>query len=136
MIFIKRPMVWVCTICIVLFALYRYWYGDTDDKRYYIYGDALGSKGCNVRIQGSVERIEQKDVSCYLYLRDVSVTSSFSRVNHTHLSKLILSCSEAPSVLPGYQIDADGTLCDFATATNPGQFDAKTYYRERGYYYI
>lgn len=129
-------MVWVCTICIVLFALYRYWYGDTDDKRYYIYEDALGSKGCNVRIRGSVDRIEQKSASCYLYLRDVSVTSSFSCVNHTYLSKLILSCSEAPSVLPGYQIDADGTLCDFETATNPGQFDAKSYYRERGYYYI
>lgn len=134
--FIKRPMVWVCTTCILLFALYRLWYGEIDDKRFYIYGDALGSKGCNVRVQGRVDRVEPKNVSYYLYLRDVSVTSSLSSVNHTHLSKLILSCSEMPDLLPGYQIEADGSLCEFDTATNPGQFDAKSYYRERGYYYI
>lgn len=129
-------MVWVCTICILLFVLYRLWYGEQDDKRYYIYGDVLGSKGCNVRVQGCVDRMDQKSTSYYLYLHDVSVTSSLSGVNHTHLSKLILSCSEMPTVLPGYQIEADGTLCDFETATNPGQFDARAYYRERGYYYI
>lgn len=129
-------MVWVCTVCILLFVLYRLWYGEIDDKRFYIYGDALGSKGCNVRVQGQVDRMEQKSASCYLYLRDVSVTSSLSGVNHTHLSKLILSCSEMPDLLPGYQIEAEGNLCDFETATNPGQFDAKAYYRERGYYYI
>lgn len=80
--------------------------------------------------------MEQKSASYYLYLRDVSVTSSLSGVNRTHLSQLILSCSEDPMVLPGYQIEADGTLCDFDTATNPGQFDARAYYREKGYYYI
>ena len=129
-------MVWVCMICILLFALYRLWYGEIDDKRFYIYGDALGSKGCNVKIRGYVDRMEQKSTSYYLYLRDVSVTSSLSSVNHTYLSKLILSCSENPNVLPGYQMEADGTLCEFETATNPGQFDAKSYYRESGYYYI
>lgn len=134
--FIKRPMVWVCTVCILLFALYRFYYGEQDDKRYYIYGDALVSKGCNVKILGRVDRMEQKKLSYYLYLRDVLVTSNLSGVNHTHLSKLILSCAEAPDLLPGYQIEADGTLCDFEAATNPGQFDAKSYYRERGYYYI
>ncbi len=123
-------------ICILLFALYRLWYGEIDDKRFYIYGDALGSKGCNVKIRGYVDRMEQKSTSYYLYLRDVSVTSSLSSVNHTYLSKLILSCSENPNVLPGYQMEADGTLCEFETATNPGQFDAKSYYRESGYYYI
>lgn len=133
---IKRPMVWVCTICILLFALYRFCYGEQDDKRYYIYGDRLGAKGCSVSVRGRVDAMEQKSASVYLYLRDVSVTSSRSGVNHTHLSKLILSCSEMPGLLPGYQIEANGNLCDFEIATNPGQFDAKAYYRERGYYYI
>ncbi|MDE6567689.1 MAG: ComEC family competence protein, partial [Lachnospiraceae bacterium] len=123
-------------ICILLFGLYRFCYGEQDDKRYYIYGDMLGSKGCNVSILGHVDRMEQKKTSYYLYLRDISVTSSISGVDHTHLSKLIVSCSEIPAILPGYQIAADGNLCDFEIATNPGQFDAKAYYRERGYYYI
>lgn len=133
---IKRPMVWVCLICILFFALYRLCCGDQDDKRYYIYGDALGSDGCDVKIQGTVERIEQKKASCYLYLRDISVTSSYSKVNHTHFSRFIVSCSETPDVLPGYQISAEGKLCEFESATNPGQFDAKAYYREQGYFYI
>lgn len=134
--FIKRPMVWVCLVCILLFALYRLCYGEQDDKRYYIYGDALGSDGCDVKIQGTVDRIEQKKASCYLYLRDISVTSNIPKINHTSLSRCIVSCSGTPDVLPGYQIGAEGKLCEFESATNPGQFDAKTYYREQGYFYI
>lgn len=129
-------MVWVCLVCILLFALYRLCYGEQDDKRYYIYGDALGSDGCNVRIQGTADRIEQKKASCYLYLRDISVTSNFPKINHTYLPRCIVSCSETPNILPGYQISAEGKLCEFESATNPGQFDARAYYREQGYFYI
>lgn len=129
-------MVWVCTICMLFFACYRLLYGESDDKRYYIYEDALGSAGCYVTVQGCADRIEQKTTSYYLYLKDVSVTSNVSRITNTHLPRLILSFSEQPAVLPGYQIQAAGTLCEWDQATNPGQFDARKFYREKGIYYI
>lgn len=120
----------------LLFACYRLVYGESDDRRYYIYEDALGSAGRDVTVLGRVDRIEQKNASYYLYLNDVSVKSNLPRITNTHLSKLILSFSEAPAVLPGYQIRADGTLCEWDRATNPGQFDARDFYREKGIYYI
>lgn len=129
-------MVWVCVACILLFALYRLCYGEQDDKRCYIYGDALDCDGCAVRIRGTVDRIEPKKASCYLYLRDISVTSNLSTLNHTHLPRLIVSCPEIPDVMPGYEIHAEGNLCALESATNPGQFDARAYYREQGYFYL
>lgn len=129
-------MVWVCTVCILLFAMYRIFYGEADDKRHDIYGETLGSKGQEVTLQGRVDRIETKTTSYYLYLNDVSVDGSRSGIASTHLSRIILSFRQEPDVLPGNRIQANGTLCNFDTATNPGQFDARSYYQEQGIYYI
>lgn len=134
--FIRRPLVWVCTVCILLFAVYRYFYGEMDDKRYYIYEDVLGSEGVSVSVRGCADHLEEKTTSYYLYLTDVSLDSNLPGVASTHLSKLILSFSEAPEVSSGNFIQAKGNLCNFESATNPGQFDSRSYYREQGIYYI
>ncbi len=120
----------------ILFAVYRTFYGETEDKRHDLYRDALGSKGQEVEIRGCADRIEEKTASYYLYLNDVFIDGSLSGIESTHFSKIILSIRQEPVALPGNQIQAKGTLCQFDTATNPGQFDAKTYYRQQGIDYI
>lgn len=137
----RRPMVWVCLLCIFLFAAYRYCYGEEDDKRYYIYGDALGASGQDASVQGCVDRLERKKNSYYLYLTEVTVhinsipMKSGQISSDTYLSNLLLCFREEPAVLPGNIIQANGTLQDFDAATNPGQFDSRSYYREKNVFY-
>lgn len=147
----RRPMVWVCLLCIFLFAAYRYCYGEEDDKRYYIYGDSLGASGQEASVQGCVDRLEQKKNSYYLYLKKVSVqmepyqiSSNPTQSNQiesnqvssdSYLSNLLLCFKEEPAVSAGNIIQAKGILQDFEIATNPGQFDARAYYQERNVFY-
>lgn len=137
----RRPMVWVCLLCILLFAAYRYCYGEEDDARYYIYGDRLGTTGQDASVQGCVNRLEKKKNSYYLYLTEVSVQMYSSQMessqmqSDTYLSNLLLCFPEEPEVSAGNIIQAEGKLRDFETAANPGQFDSRSYYREKNIFY-
>lgn len=118
----------------MLLLAYRHWYGDREAHRYYIYGDSLGKTGKNACIQGKVERLELKTASCQLYLKNVSVQFE-QESTISVLSNLLVYLTKEPEVLPGYQVQVTGILSDFSQATNPGQFNAKEYYREKGIYY-
>ena len=48
---------------------------------------------------------------------------------------MIVYSDQTSSLIPGNTIQCFGTLKNFATASNPGEFDQKQYYRELNFYY-
>lgn len=133
--YIRRPLVWVCLSCILLFGIYRLCWGEQDDRRYYIFQNMLGEQGKDACVRGTVDHIERKKSSCYLYLRKVLVVLSGTDTHTYSLSELLVSLPKEPDLQPGYQIRLEGRLMDFSRASNPGQFDSKNYYREKNIYY-
>mgnify|MGYP000646506246 CR=1 FL=1 len=49
--------------------------------------------------------------------------------------KLYISISGKPSLQPGNTLFLNGTLLEFPIATNPGMFNRREYYKEKGIYY-
>lgn len=133
--YIRRPLVWVCVCCILLFGIYRLLCGEQDDRRYYIFQNLLGEQGKDACARGTVDHIERKKSSFYLYLRKVSVVLSGTDTHPYSLSQLLVCIPKEPDLQPGYQIQLEGRLMDFSKASNPGQFDSRNYYREKNLYY-
>lgn len=98
--------------------------------------DALLAKNndkINASITGIYYRAESTDSSNRLYLKKVSVHISGQKTSN--YSDMIVYSDQIPSILPGNTIQCFGTLKSFTTASNPGEFDQKQYYRELKIYY-
>lgn len=87
----------------------------------------------NACIKGIYYRAESTDSSNRLYLKKVSVHISGQKVYD--FSNMIVYSDQTSSLIPGNTIQCFGTLKNFATASNPGEFDQKQYYRELNFYY-
>ena len=82
-------------------------------------------------VEGDLVHIEHKSESVVLTLRGINVTqgSSISKKDS------ILIHSNENSYQLGNRIKVTGRAFPFERASNPGQFDAYSYYREQGYAY-
>ena len=134
-IYIRRPCVWICTICMFLLVWFHATHMQEQWQKNYPY-EALLTKNndkINACIKGIYYRAESTDSSNRLYLKKVSVHISGQKVYN--FSNMIVYSDQTSSLIPGNTIQCFGTLKNFATASNPGEFDQKQYYRELNFYY-
>ena len=134
-IYIRRPCVWICTICMFLLVWFHATHMQEQWQKNYPY-EALLTKNndkINAYVKGIYYRTGPTDSSNRLYLKKVSVHISGQKVYN--FSNMIVYSDQTSSLLPGNTIECFGTLKNFAAASNPGEFDQKQYYRELNFYY-
>lgn len=134
-IYIRRPCVWICTICMFLLVWFHATHMQEQWQKNYPYEALLAKNNdkINACIKGIYYRAESTDSSNRLYLKNVSVHISGQKVYN--FSNMIVYSDQTSSLIPGNTIQCFGTLKNFATASNPGEFDQKQYYRELNFYY-
>lgn len=67
-VLIKRPAVWIFAMLVILFGIYRYFFAQSDDARYYIMEDAFEDK-TEAYITGMVHNYEDKEKTVQCILR-------------------------------------------------------------------
>lgn len=133
---IKRPFLWIFLGITILFLLYRAIYSEKDDARYYCF-NGIWEDQIPAEATGAIDRIclaQGKEERTVLYLKNCRIHLT----GNDHIypqKKLYTVISGKPSLQPGNILTLKGTLLEFATASNPGMFDRREYYKEKGSYY-
>lgn len=123
---------------LILFLLYRALYSEWDDARYYCF-QGIWEDQISARVTGKVEQLRlhaggEEQSSTGIYLRNCSITLSGDRRSYS-LNRLLVYWEGAPALEPGNCLELSGALAEFSRSTNPGQFDQRDYYKEKGIYY-
>lgn len=131
----KRPMLWVAGILFALFLAARFVAGDDMDEKYYSMNEVLRNDDW-AEVRGTLDHIENKPKSSFFFLKKVSVTLFNTKEIYYFSDFLaILSQDQKVSYQPGNLLQVSGTVQPFTSPTNPGQFDEKSYYKEKNIYY-
>lgn len=150
-------MLWILGACILLFLTYRAIYSERDDARYYFISECREKKAA-AEAEGTVERLQRKTgggaadrTEIYLRkcririgektyaVRRLLVIADASGDAHEEDARMYGAADEEAKedgdIKPGDQIYLTGDVSEFQTSTNPGQFDRRAYYKEKGIYY-
>lgn len=111
---------------VILFCLYRHFFSENDDNRYYIMDSAFEDK-TGADITGVVYSYNDKET----YLKDVYINIG-SDISY-QLSDLLVY--KVPRFKLGSHIKIHGTVYKPETSSNPGQFNKREYLREKNIYY-
>ena len=88
----------------------------------------------DVSVEGTVAKVEEKSKR-WIYLKNASIR--YSEELHAEGEGVIVllsnSDSNSPRPLAGSKIACTGELSLFSQATNPGEFDSRSYYHSLGY---
>jgi competence protein ComEC len=129
--------VWLFTTILILFFLYRAIYSEKDDARFYCFEGVFEQKAA-ARVTGTVEKIDmssgEEDSMGNVYLKNCQIVLTGDDTTYS-LERLLVYPEETYDIAPGNGVTMTGTLREFETATNPGQFDRRAYYKEKGIYY-
>ena len=120
----------------ILFLLYRAINSQKDDARYYCF-NGVWENQTFAETTGTIERIcleQGRQDRTVLYLKNCRIQLHGNDSVYSQ-NKLYVSLSGKPSLQPGNILFLKGTLCEFPVATNPGMFDRREYYKEKGIYY-
>ena len=135
----KRPFVWGFGIVFAAFILMDCFFGDLIEKKQYLLEDIIEQEpdnSCKAEIYGTLDSIETKPNSIFLYLKNSSVTLPANGNTYSLAHLLVITEKNSQlGLLPGNILTVSGKLQNFGIPTNPGQFDEKTYYREKNIYY-
>lgn len=133
----RRPMIWVAGILFALFLIVRLVAGDRMDKNYYSLDAILEeNRQAQAQVQGTLDHIDAKPKSYYFYLKKVSVTlTNKEKIYYFSDFLAIVSQCRKDSYQPGNTLQFSGSLQTFTSPTNPGQFDERSYYKEKNIYY-
>lgn len=123
---------------LIIFLLYRAFYSETDDARYYCF-EGIWEEKISAHVTGDVDKIrlqtgEQEKETKTVYLKNCSVRLSGDQAVY-RLRRLCVYLDRHQEIFPGNRLALKGTLREFTRATNPGQFDQRKYYKEKGIYY-
>ncbi len=123
---------------VMLFGIYRYFFSETDDARYYIMDDAF-EDNTEAYITGMVYNCENKEKNFEVYLKDVSVNIS-SNASYKLRNLLVyipktLPDSPVSCYKPDNYLKIYGTIYKIQSPSNPGQFNQKEYLREKNICY-
>lgn len=87
---------------------------------------------CKVQVTGSVSRQIQKNDKTEIYLETCQV---FSEEISFEEEKLLIYLSDTAEYAAGTDLSLSGTIYPIEEPTNPGQFNSRLYYAEKGIYY-
>ena len=133
----KRPMVWGVGLLFLCFLIRITFFNKQVQKEQYCL-DALFDREAFCNAIGTIEQIEQKKNSVFIYLKDVSIQlpsqmdQGICSISHVIMTSNTLTSS---SYNHGNQIRIQGKLKKLLPAQNPGQFDERSYYREQNIFY-
>ena len=116
-----------------MFGIYRFFFTETDDARYYVMDNAFNDKA-EAGITGRIYNYEEKPEGCSIYLKDASVQLKGSRTFYS-LPYILVYSKEKSCFSTGSQLEIYGTVYKPEIPSNPGQFDQKEYLREKNIYY-
>lgn len=135
MYILKRPIVWVAGILLLFFMIFRLLAGNELEERYYSMDKELDDS-TRAEVSGTLDHVESKPKSYYLYLKKVSVTCKNTK-NVYYFSDFlaVMSGFQEDSCQPGNVLLISGSVKSFDVPTNPGQFDERSYYKEKNIYY-
>lgn len=111
---------------VIIFCLYRYFFSEKDDARYYIMDNAFEDKA-EAKITGMVYSYNDKET----YFKDVSINID-SDISYQLADLLIY---KVPYFKLGSRLEIYGTIYKTETSSNPGQFNQREYLREKNIYY-
>ncbi|MCH5268851.1 MAG: ComEC/Rec2 family competence protein [Lachnospiraceae bacterium] len=131
--FIRRPCVWLCTVVILLFFCIFTMQREHIEKKMYPYDDLLQNGPVSASVRGTFYRAETTDASHRIYLKQADLFVDGEKP--VRFSVFLIYLDRLPHIFPGNILQINGTLSEFQRASNPGQFDARAYYREQGIYY-
>ncbi len=118
---------------VILFGIYRFFFAEYDDARYYIMENAFKDKA-EADITGVVYNYEEKENSSLLYLEDVYIQiKGIQKVYR--LENILVYIKEEMVFKPGNHLQIKGDIFKLETPSNPGQFNQKEYFREKNIYY-
>lgn len=86
----------------------------------------------SVTVQGKVTNVIEKSTLQELYLSDVQVENGKIQ---GHLKQLLIQDTNFLDVTVGDELVYSGEITEFDAATNPGQYDSKSYYEAKGIRY-
>ena len=133
----KRPMVWGVGLLFLCFLIRITFFNKQVQKEQYCLNALFDREACCNAI-GTIEQIEQKKNSVFIYLKDVSIQlpsqpdQGICSIGHVIMTSNTLTSS---SYNHGNQIRIQGKLKKLLPAQNPGQFDERSYYREQNIFY-
>lgn len=142
MFIIKRPAIWVAAVLLISYILIYLISGDKIYHKQYVFDDLLkNNEKINTSITGEFVSSQTGETSVQIILRYVNVEvhkiSDSDIANKYYLPAIVLYTDNAPqNINPGNLIDCNASLTAIKTATNPGEFDLKKYYREKKIYYM
>lgn len=125
-IYIRRPCVWICTICMFLLVWFHATHMQEQWQKNYPYEALLAKNNdkINAYVKGIYYRTEPTDSSNRLYLKKVSVHISGQKVYN--FSNMIVYSDQTSSLLPGNTIECFGTLKNFAAGIQSWRIWSKT----------
>lgn len=130
---IRRPAIWVFAALIILFCIYRYFFAEADDARYFVMDNVFDDKA-EAGITGRVYACEEKESTSSIYLKDVSVQLKNSKAVYSLPYILVYSKGKC-CFSTGSQLKISGNIYKTETPSNPGQFNQRGYLREKNIYY-
>lgn len=131
----KRPIIWVVGILFFFFVVTQVCYGEKQEEIFYSM-DQVIQKKTQAKVVGRLHHIENKPNSSYFYLKKVSVTLSGTNQCYYFSDFLAIQTqNQKISFYPGNLLQISGSVESFCSPTNPGQFNEKSYYKEKNIYY-
>lgn len=131
----KRPIIWVVGILFFFFVVTQICYGEKQEEKFYSMEQVIQKK-TQAKVVGRLHHIENKPNSSYFYLKKVSVTLSDKNQRYYFSDFLAIQTkTQKISFYPGNLLQISGSIESFRSPSNPGQFDEKSYYKEKNIYY-
>lgn len=129
-------MLWLFAMLFFSCIFYLHFSSDKiDNKKEVLSAFFEGNEKIKAVVHGRICSIEEKTNSNYIYLSDVIVSIEGEK-NKCRLKKvLIITDNKECKFFIGNIIVSKGSIFKLESATNPGQFDEKDYYRQKGIYY-
>lgn len=127
----RRPLFWVALFLVLITAV-RLKTGILDAGQ----PDAVRVGSLEASEKLTVTGQVYKKDNQTIYLQDISVhldsQAGISRQNISCKDNLICKLTETDNILLGSYVTLEGSFAPFSPATNPGEFDALTYYQSIG----
>lgn len=141
----RRPLLWVLIVILLLFFSYRALFEQKDNARYFLFRDIWEGE-VQAWVQGEVEIIQYRKVQnsfgyggtgeqTVLYLRNVRITLPNAPQKQYYLRRLLVRLYQREEVKAGNIICCEGILKEWEEAGNPGQFNAREYYKQQDIFY-
>ena len=133
---------WVAIVLLILYIIMYFISGDKIYKKQYIFDDLLkNNEKIQVNISGEFVSSQTGEKSVQIVLKhvrlDVYETSDHSLEKENYLPFIIIYTDNISEIMnPGNIIKCNGSLMNIRSATNPGEFDLRKYYREKKIYYM